>query len=45
MHVDGITAALASRDMAAIKEGFLALANCPKQDRIAGLSAGNAMTF
>jgi hypothetical protein len=45
MQVDDITAALASRDMATIKEAFLALANYPKQDRIAGLSAGNAMTF
>jgi hypothetical protein len=29
MHVDDITAALASRDMASIKEAFLALANYP----------------
>ena len=45
MHVDDITAALAGRDMATIKEAFLALANYPKQDRIAGLSAGKASTF
>jgi hypothetical protein len=43
MHIDDLTAALASRDMATIKEAFLTLANYPKQDRIAGLSAGNAM--
>jgi hypothetical protein len=45
MHIEDITAALASRDIATIKEAFLALANYPKQDRIAGPSAGNAMIF
>jgi hypothetical protein len=45
MHVNNITAALASRDVATIKEAFLALANYPKQDRVTGLAAGNAMTF
>jgi hypothetical protein len=45
LHIDDITAALASRDTATVKEAFLALANYPKQDRIAGLSAGNAMIF
>lgn len=45
MHVDDITAALASRDMASIKEAFLALANYPKEDRIHGLTGGNAIIF
>jgi hypothetical protein len=45
MHIDAITAALASRDTAAIKEVFLALVDCPKQAEGTGLSAGNAMTF
>jgi hypothetical protein len=31
--------------MATIKEAFLALANYPKEDRVMGLAAGNAMTF
>jgi hypothetical protein len=45
MHVDDITAALASRDIATIKEAFLALANYPKQEQVTGLRAGNAITF
>ena len=45
MHVDDITAALASRDVATIKEAFLALAKYPKQDRVTGLAAGNAITL
>ena len=45
MHVHDIAAALASRDMATTKEAFLALANYPKQEAIAGLRGGNAMTF
>ncbi|MEA2840110.1 MAG: hypothetical protein QOF41_1440 [Methylobacteriaceae bacterium] len=30
MNLDGITAALSSRDMATIEEAFLALASCSK---------------
>jgi hypothetical protein len=45
MHIDNITAALASRDMATIKEAFLALANYPKEDHVMGLTASNAMIF
>jgi hypothetical protein len=45
MHVDDITAALASRDVATIKQAFLAVANYPKQEQVTGLRAGNAMTF
>jgi hypothetical protein len=45
LHIADITAALTSRDTATVKEAFLALANYPKQDRIAGLSAGNAIIF
>jgi hypothetical protein len=40
-----LTAALANRDTAAIKEVLLALVDCPKQAEGIGLSAGNAMTF
>jgi hypothetical protein len=45
VHIDDITAALTSRDMATIKGAFLALATYPKEDRVMGLAAGNAMTF
>jgi hypothetical protein len=45
IHVDDITAALASRGMATIKEAYLALADYPKQEQVTGLRAGNAMTF
>ena len=45
MHVDDITAALASRDMASVKEAFRALANYPKEAQVTGLAAGNAMIF
>jgi hypothetical protein len=45
MHIDDITGALASRDVATIKEAFLALADYPKQEEIVGLRAGNAMIF
>lgn len=45
MHVDDITVALATRDIASIKEAFLALANYPKEDRIDGLTGGDAMIF
>jgi hypothetical protein len=39
IDVDDITAALASRDVAKIKEAFLALANDPKEGRVTGLVA------
>ena len=34
MHVDDVTAALASRDMTAVNEAFMALANYPKQEAL-----------
>jgi hypothetical protein len=34
MHVDDITAALASRDMTAVNEAFMARANYPKQEAL-----------
>ncbi len=45
MHIDDITAALAIRDIATIKEAFLVLANYPKGGDVTGLAAHNAMTF
>jgi hypothetical protein len=45
MHIDDITAALARRDVATIKEALAALANYPKEGPVAGLAAGNAMIF
>jgi hypothetical protein len=45
MHIDNITAARASRDMATIKEVFLPVANYPNEGPVTGLAAGNAMIF
>ena len=45
MHIDNITAALAARDMGAIKEAFLVLANYPNGGAVSGLAADNAVTF
>jgi hypothetical protein len=44
MHLNDLTAALAARDMGAIKEAFLVLANYP-EGGVTGLAAHNAVTF